>query len=290
MSLKALDEREVGSESKGGLLVQQWERTFGKLKAYAEAGKSVNISKRNAQTQEERALASWTSRQRAAFRSLVKGERTSMTMAKVARLRAIGIELSNKEELVGGGFKTTNPWIKKGWESKYQLLVRFKRVHGHVTIGNRFSTDEYPGLGRWLHFQRLAWNRQTEEGTVQRRKGISMTKAQAEKLEELGVSWARAQKDRGEDPTLRKVESSNRIANWEKNFERLKDFYVKDGTFRPGRADDRGFRGLRQWVNAQKQAHRNEQKRAGGEHPKGEKRITQRQISRLIAIGFQSNE
>lgn len=45
------------------------------------------------------------------------------------------------------------------WDDRFRSLVRFKEMYGHMIIGSRFSTNEFPGLGWWVSRQRSAYSK-----------------------------------------------------------------------------------------------------------------------------------
>ena len=179
---------------------EQWQGMFEELRRYAEANGGSTFVKYGPGT---RSLYHWVHNQCTQYRNLVKIRlglqtesssssshhrrqvTTSMTPARIAALKSIGLDL---EERTGGGMGAN----ETKWNARYDLLVQYKNDHGGVCHdipytyeleGDAVPTSgvdaDFAKLGKWCDRQRY-WYRLLREG-----KKSQMTEERAHKLEEL---------------------------------------------------------------------------------------------------------
>ena len=108
-----------------------------------------------------------------------KKERSALNQAKINALEDIDFK-----------------WAKeKGstlWEQKYNDLVAYRELHGHVNVPTKFKLDS--SLGRWVSTQRKQY-KDFQAGT----KSL-MTLERAARLEELGFRWNALDRDEVDSP------------------------------------------------------------------------------------------
>lgn len=97
-----------------------------------------------------------------------EGEKSSMTLARIAALEKLGFE-----------------WAKRkgdhSWNSKYQELIEYKQEYGTVDVPTKY--DQNRALGRWVSTQRSqykAWKHDQE---------THMTHQRYEKLVKIGFRF-----------------------------------------------------------------------------------------------------
>lgn len=88
------------------------------------------------------------------------------------------------------------------WEAKYQLLVEFKKQHGHCRVK---EAGEWESLCHWVRKQRNEY-RKFREGY-----SCTMTETRVERMERLGFIW------------------EGRVANWEDSMVELRKFKTSHG-------------------------------------------------------------
>ena len=179
---------------------EQWQGMFEELRRFAEANGGSTFVKYGPGT---RSLYHWVHNQCTQYRNLVKirlGQTessssssshhrrqltTSMTPARIAALKSIGLDL---EERTGGGMGGN----ETKWNARYDLLVQYKNDHGGVCHDIPYTHElegdavpasgvdaDFAKLGKWCDRQRY-WYRLLREG-----KKSQMTEERARKLEEL---------------------------------------------------------------------------------------------------------
>lgn len=184
---------------------EQWQSMFEELRRYAAANGGSAFVRFAPET---RSLYHWVHNQCSQYRNYVKirlGQQqppeplhaagassahrrqltTSMTPARIAALKSVGLDL---EERTGGGMGAN----ETKWNARYDLLVQYKNGHGGVChdIPYTYELDgddvptsgadaDFTKLGKWCDRQRY-WYRLLREG-----KKSQMTEERARKLEEL---------------------------------------------------------------------------------------------------------
>ena len=195
------------------------------------------------------------------------------------------------------------------WQNKYAALIAFKKLHGHVLVGIKYQ-KAYPALYIWAHNQRKAmadgklnpervdklnainfiwnvkdyfWNIFYEQAkTYYHTHGnISMTEEFMKKNKSLS-KWITHQREywlHHRHLTIEKIIKLHAIGFtkpnhrdlWSTHFKLLKEFYKKNGHF-----DTRKGTNLHRWAVIQRTKRR-------------QKRLPQKNIERLIKIGFPWN-
>lgn len=123
-----------------------WEKNFQELIAYKELHNTTRVPST------QPTLGKWVRKHRAEWRTFHTGapppsktdvpeskEYTFLLPARVRRLDSIGFE-----------------WVVRAysWEDHYDHLLKYKRIHGHVNVPQKFNEPEMPKLGSWLMAQR----------------------------------------------------------------------------------------------------------------------------------------
>ena len=139
-----------------------WEETFDQLNAFKVEHGHCNVSEYDA---DYKKLGTWVNNQRAEYKLLKKGKKSSITDEQVAKLGELGFK-----------------WrLNVPWGETFEQLKAFKVEHGHCNV-SEYDAD-YKKLGNWVTKQRTQY-RFRNEG-----KKSQITDDRVTKLNELGFVW-----------------------------------------------------------------------------------------------------
>lgn len=155
------------------------------------------------------------------------------------------------------------------WKAKFLLLQAYVHEHGHARVPQDLNTQEYPGLGGWVHCQRRAY-KNSDGGRVRRKRRVYISPEQIAALEKVGFVW------------------NVLIAAWNAKFELLIKYVLENGDARVTQAfNTQEYPGLGSWVDLQRKAYRCRKILVQGGVPNKMNRISEGQIAKLEAIGFE---
>eukprot|EP00978_Attheya_sp_CCMP212_P016568 scaffold43554_cov45-Attheya_sp.AAC.3 len=182
-------------------------------------------------------LGTWVDTQRQAFRQLKEGKYTPLTSDKCKKLESIEFEFRRRS-------------TEALWYQRFQELVDFKKIHGHMNVLKRSGQ-----LGTWVDYQRQEFRR-LKEG-----KDSPLTSHRCEKMESIGFTFI--------------CRPSPTITHWDQRFRELVDFKAINGHANVAtRAGPLG-----RWVKTQRKAFR--RLKEGKDSP-----LTNEKCEKLESIGF----
>jgi len=134
-----------------------WETRYRELVEYKKTYGDCKVpSKYNANLQ----LATWVMKQRNLYKSLLRGEQSSLSEERRKKLDDIGFIWK----------------IFVAWETRYEELVEYKRLHGDCYKAN-------PQLGAWVMKQRTMYKR------LLRGEQSSLSEERRKKLDGIRFVW-----------------------------------------------------------------------------------------------------
>ncbi|GFH61992.1 hypothetical protein CTEN210_18468 [Chaetoceros tenuissimus] len=141
-----------------------WNERFQELREFKAQHGHCNVPKKY---DSNKALGMWVKTQRAQFRLMKEGLKSSMTDERVEKLEHIGFVWNRSKDT---------------WKEKYEELEEYYAQHGHCNVPKRYKQNKV--LGSWVHTQRKRY-RLMKEGS---RSGC-MTEERVKKLENIGFEW-----------------------------------------------------------------------------------------------------
>lgn len=204
--------------------IHDWDEMYEKLCNFKELHGHVNITESFHDSQ----LHNWLLYQRKQY---WKGK---LDGKKIQSLKALGVDMRNK---------TINRW-----EEKFELLVQFKREHGHLHVCTSYGANK-----ELISFVK-----------VLRRSQARMSETKKKLLEDLGFNW----NPQNTVTTLLNQERAN--AQWFQRFNELKQYKQKFGTTYI-RTTSNTHKSLAAWVSVQRN---------------GISKMSKERISLLNEIGF----
>ena len=272
----------------GTMQLNAWESCFLNLAQFVRKHNHADVPS-DLDTTEFPRLGYWATRQRQAWRVAqqvrdgngggngltASGRVAKRPSDKHATCGALSADRIQQLEALGFDWRE-----KAAWDKKFALLRRFIEEFGHCSVPHRFSTDDYPGLGRWVDVQRKHYRKRRQIEEEAATAGTVVTEAELEKrslissfqvqmLEVVGLDWgARA------------------LNRWERNFDQLKAYQSEHGHLRVA---TNVYPKLAAWVHSQRRAYHYEQslKSGNAQHDNRSTRISADRIAKLNSIGFQ---
>eukprot|EP00566_Odontella_aurita_P007377 CAMPEP_0113573756 /NCGR_PEP_ID=MMETSP0015_2-20120614/26791_1 /TAXON_ID=2838 /ORGANISM="Odontella" /LENGTH=727 /DNA_ID=CAMNT_0000476863 /DNA_START=427 /DNA_END=2609 /DNA_ORIENTATION=- /assembly_acc=CAM_ASM_000160 len=216
---------------------QRWDTMFAALKEYREAhGHTLVPSGSKGECTKK--LSSWVQNQRRLYKAFQNGKTSSLTKDKVSQLTALGFVFTNTSEArksvlaASDADISISPCIPSGrreekWEAMYAELEEYKDKNGHCLVPQSRDKTASPDeiscsdshstrLSRWVHTQRVAYNRM-EQGLK-----TTMTKERLARLVELGFVFKNVKAARRDCDGQSKTK-------WDERFEELRAFSEKNG-------------------------------------------------------------
>jgi hypothetical protein len=182
-----------------------WDEMFKELVHFKKINGHLNVVVRSG------LLGKWVNSQRYQYRSLKRGKYSPVTIYRRELLESIGFAVICQP--------STPPW-----EQRFQELVGFKKINGHVNVPQRHGP-----LGKWVSHQRTQYHR------LQEGRQSLMTNERREKLDIIGFDFC----GRTGPP-------------WDQRFQELLDFKKKHGHTNVPTSS----RPLRNWVVTQRYQYR----------------------------------
>lgn len=120
-------------------------------------------------------LGIWVNKTRAQYQRYLKGEKTSLTVARVNALNKIGFVW------VATGQNGRSATKAALWNERFEEMRKFQELHGHCNVPSNY--DISPHLQSWMHTQKLHY-RKRRDG-----KYSMLTLERIKALNSLGFSW-----------------------------------------------------------------------------------------------------
>ena len=160
-----------GAASPAPTLNRKWEAQLARLAAYKAEHGDCSVPKCWA---EDPRLGRWVDTQRTGKRLLDRGEPSEgMTVARAARLMALGFAWAGSKDLCGAG----------AWEAQLVRLVAYNAAHGDCNVPKGWAED--PKLANWVDKQR-ALKKKLDRGEA----SDGMTAERSLQLDALGFEWS----------------------------------------------------------------------------------------------------
>jgi len=142
---------------------EAWDLRFNELAAYEEKHGDCLVPQHYKPNKQ---LGAWVDKQRAHYRFLQEGKKSSMTDERIDKLEEIGFVWNTDAE---------------AWEANLTDLVKYEEEHGDCIVPRRYKPNKQ--LGNWVAMQRKQY-RLRQEG-----KKTQITEARIVKLEGIGFKW-----------------------------------------------------------------------------------------------------
>lgn len=120
-----------------------WEQRIEQLTKYKEENGHTRVPK------SDPLLGVFVNRQRYEYSKFKTNRPSTMNEARLADLEALDFVFVAGKKMDHVDFKN-----KKSWEQRFQELVQFRETYGHSVVPQSF-----PGLGEWVHSQRLYYKK-----------------------------------------------------------------------------------------------------------------------------------
>ena len=161
-------------------------------------------------------------------------------------------DIDKEEEDEDGALQAPARWM---WN--YSNLCRFKKKMSHCSPTYRFSSRQFPRLGRWVNTQRHNHD------------GLNIY--QIAQLDDLGFDW---------------TPNSERTTTWEDCCNNLQAYINEHGTVDvPDKFSTKRYPSLGNWLRIQKEAWTNELSRLSGQPPNTTRRLSISKRHRLLRMG-----
>lgn len=147
----------ISSNSSDGI-ESSWIRRYNKLIEYKNANGDTNVP----QKFKDDNLGVWVNKQRMEKRKLDKGQKSSLTEARIGLLQELGFNWGKAKG-------------QSSWDIKFIEIVAFKKKHKHCNVPTKFA--ENTALGRWVTSQRYDYR----NGTIDQ--------GNKSKLDSIGFVW-----------------------------------------------------------------------------------------------------
>ena len=168
--------------------------------------------------------------------------------------------------------------ISKRWKAKFRALKQFAKKEGHTRVPVRSGFAKHPTLGFWVSTQRRAYRceRYRKAGMCELVKGPRVNAEQVALLNSVDFQW--------------EAKRSQELRRWRDKFALLQRFFRKHQHSRvPRSLNTDEYPALGQWVQDQRKAYRNEQKRLAGGKVARILRLSKWQMAKLRSVVFEYN-
>ena len=149
---------------------KRWEANFKKLLQFRERHGHCNAP-------QSTPLGKWVQMQRDQYRELEIRKSGQDTRTRTRPM----ITQDRLERLNEVGFQWRVAVQAVGWDSRYEELVEYKRLHGNCNVPQGYKPNV--PLGRWVMKQRVQYHK------LQRGQKSQMKEDRVQKLEALGFQW-----------------------------------------------------------------------------------------------------
>jgi len=143
-----------------------WNDRFKELLSYKREHGDCLVPQRFPQNPQ---LGVWVNKQRAEYKLLREGKKSSMTQERISALESVGFVWAKRRK----GQPT--------WDLKFEELKRYRAENGDCLVPTKYA--ENPALGRWVSTQRAQYK------LMQEGKPTTMTEDRVHMLENLGFVW-----------------------------------------------------------------------------------------------------
>lgn len=126
-----------------------WDNNLRALAAYKKDHNGDICVPQQHTTKEGLTLGEWVHTQRKQYALKEKGKDTQMTDERVLLLNALSFVWNA---------------LEAQWLENYEALQQFKEAYGHVSVKQRYKTEEGLKLGMWVHDQRIEWKKKKQNG------------------------------------------------------------------------------------------------------------------------------
>ncbi len=120
-----------------------WEQRIDQLKKYRQKHGHTRVPKSDPQ------LGVFVNRQRYEYSKYKSNRPSTMTEERLRDLQALDFVFVAGKKMDHVDFRN-----KKSWEQRFEELLQFRDSYGHVVV-----PQSYPGLGEWVHSQRLYYKK-----------------------------------------------------------------------------------------------------------------------------------
>ena len=120
-----------------------WDERMEQLRKYKEEHGHVRVPKSHSE------LGVFVNRQRYEWSKWQDGRPSTMTEERIRDLQNLNFVFCAGRKMAHVDYKN-----KKTWDERYDDLLRFKEEHGHAVV-----PQSYPGLGEWVHTQRMYYKK-----------------------------------------------------------------------------------------------------------------------------------
>jgi hypothetical protein len=144
-------------------------------------------------------LGIWVNKTRAQYQKHLKGEKSSLTAARISALNEIGFVW------VATGQNGRSPTKAALWNARFEEMRKFQELHGHCNVPSNYAVS--PHLQSWMYTQKLHY-RKRRDG-----KYSLLTIERIEALNSIGFSWDESRWDQ----------------LWHQNFEQLRQYKAQHG-------------------------------------------------------------
>jgi hypothetical protein len=142
-----------------------WEERMEQLQKYKEEHGHVRVPKSHSE------LGVFVNRQRYEWSKWQDGRPSTMTEERIKDLQQLNFVFCAGRKMAHVDYKN-----KKSWDERYDDLLRFKEEYGHAVV-----PQSYPGLGEWVHTQRMYYKKLKKTG-----KKTPLTSERVMKLADIG--------------------------------------------------------------------------------------------------------
>lgn len=120
-----------------------WEERMDQLRHYREKNGHLKVPK------SDPLLGGFVNRQRYEYSKFKANRPSSMNESRIKDLQSLNFIFVAGKKMDHVDYKN-----KKTWDERFQELLQFRDTYGHTVV-----PQTYPGLGEWVHSQRLYYKR-----------------------------------------------------------------------------------------------------------------------------------
>ena len=150
-----------------------WEERFEELRDYRKKFGNCNVP---ARYQHNKQLGSWVSWQRVQYKKIQKGENSTMTRERIAKLDSIDFTW-----VVGSGGGQDGLTADELWEKRFNELKDYRKKNGNCNVPFHYQDNKQ--LGRWVNKQRTHYKK------FQKGENPQIIKERISKLKSIGFVW-----------------------------------------------------------------------------------------------------
>ena len=167
-----------------------WEERFEELKDYRKKYGNCLVP-RNYQNNKQ--LGRWVDTQRQQYKKLQKGEKSSITIERISKLKSINFFW---EVSLGGRRKDDEVW-----EQRFNELKDYRKKYGNCNVPINYQNNKQ--LGQWVHNQRKEYKK------FQKGEHSQLTKERISKLKSIDFVWVLGRGKRVKTATVAEAEKES---------------------------------------------------------------------------------